>query len=394
MAQVILEGLTKVYRSRREEVRAVTDLTLTVAHEEMMVLVGPSGCGKTTTLRLIAGLEAATAGAIRIDDRVVNDVPPRDRNVALVSQNFALYPHMSVGKNLAFPLHVRGVNRREIRERVLKVARQLGIDHLLDRRPAEISGGERQRAALGRALVREPRVFLFDEPLAHLDAPLKARLREEIRTFHFAQPTAMLYVTHDQEEAMSLGDRMAVLRNGALQQIGTPWEVYHRPANRFVGEFIGSPRMNVVEGRYDRDSHTVAMNGGNVSLIIPTAFRALLERHHGSPIALGWRAEDLHLAPDNASGADAPAAISATAAGKQLTLLQPMRVRDVEPAGDRANVHLVGSAGEVFTVRTPADAEHSRGAVVRVFADMVRVHVFEAGEAGTRLNRPEPAEPS
>src|SRR3989304_1842028 len=257
MAGVTLEQVTRTFRTRKGEVRAVDDLSLSVGDGEFIVLVGPSGCGKTTTLRLIAGLEELTAGAIRIGDREVNNVPPKDRDVAMVFQNYALYPHMTVFKNMAFGLKMRRVPNAEIIRMVGETAAKLGLTHLLDRKPSALSGGERQRVAVGRAIARKPQVFLFDEPLSNLDAKLRIQMRTELKDLHRELRTTVVYVTHDQEEAMTLGDRMAVLREGVIQQCGPPLEVYNRPANRFVAGFVGTPLMNFFEGRLECNGDAV-----------------------------------------------------------------------------------------------------------------------------------------
>ena len=245
MARVAFDGVTKVYPG---PVVAVEDLTLEVADGEFLILVGPSGCGKSTALRMVAGLERISDGTITIGDRVVNDVPPKDRDIAMVFQNYALYPHMTVEKNLGFGLRRRRAPREEVRRRVDEVSRMLGLDDLLRRRPGQLSGGQRQRVAMGRALVREPEVFLLDEPLSNLDAKLRVQMRSELKRLHDRIGVTTIYVTHDQVEAITLGERIAVLSDGVLQQVGPPQEVYDHPANVFVAGFIGSPPMNLLAG--------------------------------------------------------------------------------------------------------------------------------------------------
>src|SRR5574337_234381 len=240
MAQVVLKDLNKKF----DEVHAVKDVNLTIRDKEFMVFVGPSGCGKTTTLRMVAGLEEITAGEISIGDRVVNDLPPRDRDIAMVFQNYALYPHMTVFDNMAFGLKMRKFPKSEIEKRVREAAEILGILDLLKRRPRQLSGGQRQRVAVGRAIVRHPQVFLFDEPLSNLDAKLRVQMRVELKRLHERLETTAIYVTHDQVEAMTLGSRVVVMRDGWVQQVGEPLEIYRRPANKFVAGFIGSPAMN------------------------------------------------------------------------------------------------------------------------------------------------------
>src|ERR1700726_900363 len=240
MARVLIRNLNKMY----DEVHAVKDVNLSIHDKEFVVLVGPSGCGKTTTLRMVAGLESITSGRILIDDKVINDLPPMDRDIAMVFQNYALYPHMSVYDNMAFGLKMRKFDRADIARRVQEAAEILGIQELLRRKPRQLSGGQRQRVALGRAIVRPPQVFLFDEPLSNLDAKLRVQMRVELKKLHDRLGTTAIYVTHDQVEAMTLGDRVVVMKDGLVQQVGEPLELYNQPANKFVAGFIGSPAMN------------------------------------------------------------------------------------------------------------------------------------------------------
>src|SRR5438874_3271615 len=245
MARVELEKVTKIYPGN---VKAVNSIDLSIRDQEFVVLVGPSGCGKSTTLRMVAGLEEITDGVIRIGERIVNDVPPKNRDIAMVFQNYALYPHMTVYKNMAFGLKLRKMPRKEIDARVMEAAKILDIEHLLDRKPKALSGGQRQRVAVGRAIVREPAAFLFDEPLSNLDAKLRVTTRAELKKLHLQLHTTTIYVTHDQEEAMTLGDRIVVMKDGRIQQADTPLVTYNRPANRFVAGFIGMPPMNFFDG--------------------------------------------------------------------------------------------------------------------------------------------------
>ena len=262
MAAVRLDKVRKEFDQGKV---AVVDASFEVADGELLVLVGPSGCGKTTLLRMIAGLETASSGAIRIDGRMVNDVPPRERDIAMVFQNYALYPHMSVAENLAFGLKLRGMARAEIARRVQAAAEMLGLDEMLERRPRQLSGGQRQRVALGRALVREPKVFLLDEPLSNLDAKLRLSTRVEIARLHRRLKATMIYVTHDQIEAMTLGQRIVVMKDGEIQQIDTPMRLYEQPANLFVAGFLGSPAMNFLRGRL-RGRRRRTTGNGAVSL--------------------------------------------------------------------------------------------------------------------------------
>src|SRR6187399_1147527 len=265
MANVLLKHLDKKYPNG---FHAVRDVSLDIADGEFMVLVGPSGCGKSTTLRMVAGLEEATRGEIYIGDRLVNDVAPGERDIAMVFQNYALYPHMSVRQNMAFGLKMRRTPKAEIERRVNEAAAILSIESLLDRRPRELSGGQRQRVALGRAIVREPKVFLFDEPLSNLDAKLRVQMRAEIARLHLRLKTTIIYVTHDQVEAMTLGDRIVLMNHGVIQQVDTPMKIYQRPANQFVASFIGSPAMNFIRGEIANGTFQFAdgaVNGSGVT---------------------------------------------------------------------------------------------------------------------------------
>ncbi len=270
MAGVVMEEVTKVYG---EDVVAVRDMSLDIQDGEFAVFVGPSGCGKSTALRMIAGLEDITSGKVYIDNRLVNDLPPRDRDIAMVFQNYALYPHMNVRDNLGFALKIRKVDRSEIKRRVEEAARLLSIEELLDRKPKALSGGQRQRVALGRAIVREPNVFLMDEPLSNLDAKLRVRMRTEIRKLHNRTGTTNIYVTHDQTEAMTMADRVVVLREGIVQQVASPQEMYDRPTNVFVAGFIGSPAMNFIRARLEKHNRSLDIVFGDTAIPLP------LERH-------------------------------------------------------------------------------------------------------------------
>ena len=284
MAAIALENVSKVYA---DGTRAVSDLDLAIQDGELMVFVGPSGCGKTSALRMIAGLEEITDGTIRIGDELVNDLPPKDRDVAMIFQNYALYPHMNSYDNMAFALKMRGIEKPEIDRRVRDAARVLGLEDVLTKKPRTLSGGQRQRVAMGRAIVREPQAFLMDEPLSNLDAKLRVQMRAEIARIQRALSVTTIYVTHDQSEAMTLGDRVAVMRKGELQQLDTPQSLYRTPVNLFVAEFIGSPAMNLVEARVDGGkvrfgAHTLSLDG-----------RSGLAAYEGRKVALGIRPEDL-----------------------------------------------------------------------------------------------------
>ncbi|MBL6615861.1 MAG: sn-glycerol-3-phosphate ABC transporter ATP-binding protein UgpC [Reyranella sp.] len=292
MAEVIVRKLNKMFDTNH----VVKDVDLHIRDKEFVVFVGPSGCGKTTTLRMIAGLEAVTSGDILIGNTVVNEVPPMDRDIAMVFQNYALYPHMSVASNMAFGLKMRKFDKAEIQKRIKRAAEILDIGQLLNRKPRQLSGGQRQRVALGRAIVRDPKVFLFDEPLSNLDAKLRVQMRVELKKLHERLAVTSIYVTHDQVEAMTLGDRVVVMKDGVVQQVGEPLELYNTPANRFVAGFIGSPAMNFAD---------VTLSGGNgrlwaeapgLKIGVPEPIAARVNGHAGSKATLGIRPEDLRVA--------------------------------------------------------------------------------------------------
>jgi multiple sugar transport system ATP-binding protein len=322
MAEIQFRDVSKVYG---RDTLAVRNLNLNVAEGEFVVLVGPSGCGKTTALRMVAGLEEITDGEIRIGDRVVNDLPPRDRDVAMVFQTYALYPHKTVYENLAFGLRMRKVPKAEQRRRVEEIARVLGLGKMLDRRPAQLSGGQRQRVAMGRAIVREPKAFLMDEPLSNLDAKLRVQMRAEIARIQQTLKVTTLYVTHDQVEAMTMGDRVAVMRDGVLQQVETPQRLYDAPVNLFVASFVGSPQMNLFEAELVRQNGSLMCRLGEIEIELPgdvTAARPGLAAFAGGPIAVGIRPEDV------------------TVAGADDGVVVPARVLLVEALGAEHLVHL------------------------------------------------------
>jgi multiple sugar transport system ATP-binding protein len=348
MASVSLRRVAKQFGDQK----VVHDIDLDVAHQEFVVLVGPSGCGKSTTLRMIAGLEDATSGDIMIDGRVVNEVAPKDRDIAMVFQDYALYPHMSVYDNLAFGLQMQDVPKREIAERVRAAADVLGIEALLERRPRQLSGGQRQRVAMGRAIVRRPKVFLFDEPLSNLDAQLRVQMRTEIKKLHRRVATTVVYVTHDQVEAMTLADRIVVMRGGAIEQVGTPDEVYNRPASRFVGGFIGSPMMNFLGGRIDRAAHMVALADG---IRIPLDATRL--PREGDDFTVGIRPEHFALADAGKPGFAARAEV-------------------VEPLGSDTLVFMrLGEADVV--ARLPPSLGVAPGDRLEIAVDPMSLHFFD-----------------
>ena len=303
MAEVKFDRVAKVYP---DGTRAVSDMSLGIEDGEFMVLVGPSGCGKTTALRMVAGLEEITDGEVRIGERVVNDVPPRDRDIAMVFQSYALYPHLTVRQNIAFGLKLRKIDKQEVKRRVERAAQILGLEQLLDRKPRALSGGQRQRVAMGRAIVREPQAFLMDEPLSNLDAKLRVQMRAEISSIQRNLGVTTIYVTHDQVEAMTMGDRVAVMRKGELQQVAHPEELYDRPVNLFVAGFIGSPAMNLLEARLERRNGTLDAVLGEQRIALDEELlssRAALSRFEGRDVILGIRPEELE---DAALAADAP----------------------------------------------------------------------------------------
>ena len=358
MAKVLLKDLNKKY----DEVHAVKNVNLEIRDREFVVLVGPSGCGKTTTLRMVAGLEEISSGEISIDGRVVNDLAPMDRDIAMVFQNYALYPHMSVYDNMAFGLRMRKLDKPEIERRVRRSAEILGIHALLERKPRQLSGGQRQRVALGRAIVRNPRVFLFDEPLSNLDAALRVQMRAELKRLHNRLETTAIYVTHDQVEAMTLGDRVVVMKDGVVQQEGEPLELYGRPVNRFVASFIGSPAMNFVEVAIMPANGGLWADATGLRIKIPSRKQAALQRHAGRRVVLGVRPEALRVA----SGAD-PAEYAFDTA-----------VEVVEPLGNEILLDVRAGAHAMVARVDPATRlkVHEK---VRLAFDPERLHFFDPG---------------
>ncbi len=354
MFRVALKDVTKVYPG---DVLAVKTASLEVADKEFVVLVGPSGCGKSTILRMIAGLEEVTAGDIYVDGERINDVPPKDRDIAMVFQNYALYPHMTVYSNMAFGLRLRRYSKSEIEKRVKEAAEILGITQLLDRKPRALSGGERQRVAVGRAIVRQPKVFLFDEPLSNLDAKLRVQMRAEISKLHTRLQATMIYVTHDQTEAMTMGDRIIVLNEGVIQQIDDPLSLYHYPANRFVAGFIGSPPMNFVEGALQQEAGSLFFKSDGFSLKIPDQMHEPLQQHGATEVTFGIRPEDI-------LGRDVPDDASADA-----------RVEVVEPLGSEIILYLlVGERTLVGKVDSTIHPDPNTD--LRIGFDMSRCHFF------------------
>ena len=360
MARVQLDKIRKAYDGGRV---AVAEATFEAADAELLVLVGPSGCGKSTLLRIIAGLESPTSGTLRIGDRIVNDVSPRDRDIAMVFQSYALYPHMTVADNLRFSLQLRNLPRADIERRVRESAELLGLADLLHRRPRQLSGGQRQRVALGRALVRQPQVFLLDEPLSNLDAKLRLAMRTEIAKLHRRLAVTMIYVTHDQIEAMTLGQRIVVLKDGEIQQIDAPMRVYQRPANLFVAGFIGSPAMNFLSGRLLRhDGWRLALEVGQLPLGELRADHSALAQFVDAQVTVGLRPEDLRLA----AAPEAPPG--------QPRLNAHLEV--IEPVGNEVFVSTRCGNSEL-TLRMPPQALPGPGEQVSLTFTPDRLHFFD-----------------
>jgi multiple sugar transport system ATP-binding protein len=363
MAGVRLEGIFKSYG----DVQVVHGIDLQVHEQEFVVLVGPSGCGKSTTLRMIAGLEEITDGSLSIDDRLVNRVAPKDRDVAMVFQNYALYPHLNVADNIAFGLRIRKVPKAEIEKSVSDVAAILGLTEYLERRPADLSGGQRQRVAMGRAIVRHPKVFLFDEPLSNLDAKLRTQMRAEIKRLHKRLNATSVYVTHDQVEAMTLADRIVVMNDGIIEQIGTPMELFNNPANKFVAGFIGSPPMNQLNGVVNASDSGLHVQVKDASFKLPHG----LDVEAGQPVIVGIRPEHLSLS----SSADASAI--------------PISLDLLETLGSEALLHATcGDQPMIVKAETQGEIEHLSG-VSQVYAPTRLIKVFDA-DSGLAIN-PTPA---
>jgi multiple sugar transport system ATP-binding protein len=393
MAEIDLEGVTKVYA---DGTTAVDDLDLDIDDGEFVVLVGPSGCGKTTALRMIAGLESVSRGTIKIADRVVNAVPPKERDIAMVFQSYALYPHMTVYDNMAFGLKLRKLSKAEIDGRVRKAAQILGLEEYLDRKPRALSGGQRQRVAMGRAIVREPKAFLMDEPLSNLDAKLRVQMRSEISGLQHDLNVTTVYVTHDQVEAMTMGDRVAVLRKGVLQQVDTPQYLYDHPNNLFVAGFIGSPSMNLVEAALERSDGAATLTFGDVRLAIPDEVfgeRPGLRAYAGGRVILGIRPEDME---DAQLVSDAPAnrrirseVLLREALGADVLAHIRVAAPAVVTEDVRELAHDVGQeALEAFESRAEAQestfiarlnprTKATKGAPIELVVDVRRLHYFD-----------------
>jgi multiple sugar transport system ATP-binding protein len=410
MAQVLLDKVSKIYPGG---VKAVDGIDLGIKDQEFVVLVGPSGCGKSTTLRMVAGLEEISGGTIRIGDRVVNDVPPKDRDIAMVFQNYALYPHMTVYKNMAFGLKLRGMPKKQIDQRVQEAAKILDIGHLLDRKPKALSGGQRQRVAVGRAIVREPAAFLFDEPLSNLDAKLRVTTRAELKRLHQRLKTTTIYVTHDQEEAMTLGDRIVVMRDGRIQQADTSLVTYNSPVNRFVAGFIGMPPMNFFDGTIKPDSSgklifeegslknarvaegtlptdgngeagkaprsdeplvmvgELTLPGNGFRLPVPQHLAGKLGIYAGRHVVLGIRPEHFHLQPTGSEGDCCPLNV---------------KIGVVEPLGNDMDIYMRTPLHDHVVGRVEAVTGLEMNSERAVYVDLRKVHFFEPGATGMNLS--------
>ena len=356
--------LKHIYKRYAGGVTAVGDFCLDIADKEFIILVGPSGCGKSTTLRMIAGLEEISEGELYIDGKLVNDVAPKDRDIAMVVQNYALYPHMTVFENMAFGLKLRKTPKDEIKKRVTEAAKILDIEHLLDRKPKALSGGQRQRVALGRAIVRDPKVFLMDEPLSNLDAKLRVAMRTEINKLHKRLQTTFIYVTHDQTEALTMGTRIVVMKDGIIQQVDTPANLYTKPCNVFVGGFIGSPQMNFVNAKLDQKDDGLYLEFGSLSIKLPEgkASRPELKDYIGKEVIMGIRPEDIH---------DEEAMVAS----------QPESVVDAfvevtEMLGAESYLYLT-IAGIAFTARVNQRYTDKVNDTIKVMMDTNRIHLFD-----------------
>jgi multiple sugar transport system ATP-binding protein len=362
---VHITDLIKTYTDDRGRptFTAVKKINLEVNNGEFMVLVGPSGCGKTTTLRMVAGLEKITSGTISIGDRVVNDLEPKDRGIAMVFQNYALYPHMSIFNNMAFGLQLAKKKKDFIQETVSRTSKALGLDHMLERKPQALSGGQRQRVALGRAIVRNPQVFLFDEPLSNLDAKMRVQMRSEISRLHAQLGNTMVYVTHDQVEAMTMGDRICVMKDGLIMQVADPLTLYRQPENLFVAGFIGSPPMNLLKGKIEKGESGLIFretaNEGAVNIPIIGPIEALAAKYVGKPIVLGIRPE--HLTEENKNGTHAPIASTIDIA---------------EPMGSESLVYLRAGTGNLIA-RIHGEALYHMGQPLTVYVNLEKVALFD-----------------
>ncbi len=363
MAIISLEGVTKAFKGKT----AVDNVDLEAADGQFLIIVGPSGCGKTTTLRMLAGFEKPSRGTVRIGGRVMNDVPPKDRDVAMVFQNYALLPHLTVFKNLAFGMRIRHEPRKTIEREVTTIAEMLGIGSLLERKPAELSGGERQRVALGRALLRKPQAFLLDEPLSNLDAALRAQMRFELKRIHAQFPVTTVYVTHDQVEAMTMADQIALMNLGRIQQVAPPEALYSEPANSFVAGFIGSPKINLLEAQVLRDGETPAISCLSCRIPVNGDLGSVLHRMDGDSVLIGLRPEEIR---------------PSVAGGDGLPTFQGL-VELIEPLGSETHV-AIRAGDQTLTCRFPPRSGLEVGATINVQFDPQQMKVFDTA-SGMRL---------
>jgi len=359
MARVLFDKVCKKFG----DLDVVKEFNLEIPDKEFCILVGPSGCGKTTTLRMVAGLEEMTSGDIHIGDRIVNDLPPKDRDIAMVFQNYALYPHMTVYDNMAFGLKLRGYSRKEIEQRVKEAAEILSIGHLLERRPKQLSGGQKQRVAVGRAIVRKPKVFLFDEPLSNLDAKLRVQMRAELKKIHDRLQSTMLYVTHDQTEAMTMGDKICVMKDGMIQQVAGPLDLYDNPTNKFVAGFIGSPPMNFVEVEIVKKDEDLFMNEGMFELKLPKQFKERVLPYSGKKLTLGVRPEDMYDKLFYTMGPKDGNSFSAT-------------VEVVEPLGSEIFLHF-NTGKNTLVAKVDSHNQAKCNQVIELVINLNKVHLFD-----------------
>ena len=358
MAELYLENVVKKYG----KIQVIHNLNLHIRDKEFLVLVGPSGCGKSTLLRMVAGLEEITDGTISINGKVVNDVDPKDRGLSMVFQNYALYPHMNVYNNMAFGLKLKKAPKGEIKQRVEEVAAILGLEDLLLRKPHELSGGQRQRVAMGRAMVRKPSIFLFDEPLSNLDAKLRIQMRAEIKLLHQRVDSTVIYVTHDQVEAMTLADRIVVLRDGYIEQVGTPLELFSKPANTFVAGFIGTPPMNLMDCRIKKtDKETFLAFDSGLEIPVPEKEDSPLD--HGQAVVMGLRCEEITPADPDREGPDS-------------SLRFPGEVRVAEPLGNETHLH-VDIQGAIFMSRAEGKQIYHSGQRIDIVMNLEHLHIFD-----------------
>ena len=365
MAVVELKNVSKVYS---DKLKSVNDVNLTINDKEFVVLVGPSGCGKSTTLRMIAGLEEITEGQIYIDGKLVNDISPKDRNIAMVFQNYALYPHMTVYDNMAFGLKLRKFSKEEIKQRVSEAAKILGLEEYLNRKPKALSGGQRQRVAVGRAIVRKPKVFLFDEPLSNLDAKLRVQMRTEISKLHKRLDATMIYVTHDQIEAMTMGDRIVIMEGGIVNQVDTPLNLYNKPVNRFVAGFIGSPAMNFIDGEIsNKNNLSFKSNKGDIYFGLSSLQSEILKNYAGKEVTIGIRPENILINSDDKNSIPIEVALDV-----------------IEPMGNETFIYFELD-GVQFISRMRTQANLTLGLKIKIYLESDKIYFFDK-ETGKNVN--------